>query len=65
MPGLTRDTARLTEETMACHGDACIPNLLGNADAHTAWFLTADGIGVNLPEQPGRLQEYRARWMGE
>lgn len=149
MPGLTRDTARPTEEASAvvgtlvdglgralrafhdavpadecpwdwgidetealvpgeavvCHGDACIPNLLleevggrlepsgyvdvascgvasrwadlapatlslgwnlpGDADAHTARFLTAYGIGVDLPEQPGRLEDYRARWMGE
>ncbi len=112
------DTAALDPgEAVVCHGDACIPNLLldvvddsaagqgdgrgerrlvpsgyvdvascgiasrwadlaaatlslgwnlpGDADAHTARFLAAYGIGTDLPEQPGRLEDYRSRWMGE
>lgn len=39
-------------------------NLPGDAEAHTARFLTAYGIGVDLPAQPGRLAEHQARRLG-
>lgn len=54
--GIDETSALEAGEAVVCHGDA---------DAHTARFLTAYGIGVDLPEQPGRLQDYRARWMGQ